>query len=102
MRHYDLLPGARTGILELAGRAAAYDERTRGALTEALVTCFERLGDFPKLGRARAEPGLGIRSIPLNRLKVTVHYVAGDADPSRVLIARILPQMRRVSQADFD
>ncbi len=56
MRYYDLHEAARLDILSLVevvagGRADA--EGARDALTDALVECFERLAEFPELGRAR-------------------------------------------------
>lgn len=105
MRHYDLHEAARQDILSLVeyvsgNRADA--ERARDALTDALVECFERLSDFPELGRARPEFGSRIRSAAIKRLRVTVFYIATPGEHDHVRIVRVLRQGRDVAPTDFE
>ena len=101
MRSYDLLPSTRVDILALAEYASEYSDRARDLLTDTLFDCFERLFDFPELGRDRNELAPGLRSFPVNRLKVTVFYFATAEGRDRVLIARVLRQERDVGPSTF-
>ncbi len=101
VRRYDLLPGARDDLLHLADYASEYSDQARDVLTDALVDCFEALGDFPEMGRNREDLKPNLRSFPLQRLRVTVYYLTSDAKPNRVLIARLLRHRRDVQPRDF-
>ena len=101
MRSYDLLPRAREDILDLAASASAYTDEARDLLTDTLFDGFERLSDFPDLGRDRSELAPGLRSFPINRLKVTVFYFTTAEGRDRVLIARVLRQERDVGPGAF-
>ncbi|MEM6287696.1 MAG: type II toxin-antitoxin system RelE/ParE family toxin [Bacteroidota bacterium] len=102
MRGYDLLAPARDDILDLVEYVGEYSEQARDRLTDTLVECFERVSDFPHLGRDRADLKEGLRSVALNRLRVDVfYYPIPHEEGDRVLIARVLRQERDVNAEDF-
>ena len=101
MSGYHLLPAAFDDLYDLVEYASSYDDAARDRLTDALVECFERLYEFPSLGRPREDLGPSVRSFPVNRLRVTVYYLA-DGDPgAEVLVARILRHEWRVTPEDI-
>ncbi len=101
VRRFDLLRPAQLDILDLAEYAGEYSDRARDVLTDTLFDQFERLAEFPHLGRDRSEFAAGLRSLPVNRLRVTIYYFATPEDPDRVLIARVLRQERDVGPEAF-
>ena len=101
MRRYDLSPRARHDILALAEHASRYDDTARDVLTDALVDCFERLAEFPGLGRKRPALRPGLRSVPLRRLRVTVFYEPTPDAADRVRIVRVLHQSQNTTANSF-
>ena len=102
MRRFDLLRTAQLDILDLVEYAETYSDRARDRITDTLFDGFERLAAFPGLGRSRSELGAGLRSFPLNSLRVTVYYRATPGTPDSVLIVRVLRQEREVASIDFE
>ena len=96
-----MLPSAREDILNLAEYASEYSDKARDLLTDTLFDSFDRLSDFPELGRDRSELAPGLRSFSINRLKVTVFYFTAAGGRDRVLIARVLRQERDVGSSAF-
>lgn len=102
MTGYRVLPAAYDDIFDLIEYASEYSDMARDTLTDALIPCFERLSEFPNLGRSRADIDPRARSFPINRLKVTVYYFAPADSGEELLIARVLRQERRVGEGDFE
>lgn len=82
-------------VVELTEYLAEYSDTAGDTLTAALGDCFERLGAFPMMGRDRSEISPGVRSVPINRLRVTVFYLF-DAEADVVMISRVLRQQRNL------
>ncbi len=101
MRGYDLLRPAQLDILDLAEYAGEYSNRARDTLTDTLFDAFDQIVDFPEMGRDRGELAEGLRSFPLNRLKVTVFYFPMPRGQDRMLIARVLRQEREIDPEMF-
>ena len=102
MRRYDLDQRAADDIIDLVEYVQDYSDRARDRFTDALVDAFEHLAEYSHSGRARPELAPGLRSLPVNRLAVTIYYVVLAGEGDRVLVARILQPRRDVSEADFE
>ena len=79
MRRYDLRRAAQDDILDLLTYAGRFSDEAADRFIDRLTDVFERLSEFPALGRARPELGPDLRSFPVNRLRVTIFY-AGVAE----------------------
>ena len=101
MTGYYVLPAAYDDLFDLVEYASSYDDDARDRLTDALIACFERLREFPALGRPREDLGPLVRSFPVNRLRVTVYYLVGNDPSEGVLIARVLRHERSVTREDI-
>ena len=88
-----ILDSAIQDILELTDYLSEFSEATADKLTDALADCFEQLGEFPELGRARPEIDERTRSFALNRVRVTVFYLYERSDDV-VMIAHVYRQER--------
>lgn len=90
-----ILDSAMNDIVELTEYLTEYSDTAGDALTAVLSDCFERLGAFPMMGRERSEISPGVRSVPLNRLRVTVFYLF-DPEGDAVMISRVMRQERNL------
>ena len=98
---YDLLPSAIGDLLGLVEHVGDYGDEVVDRLTDALYDGFERLAEFPGLGRERGELAPDLRGFALNKQRVTIfYYEPSDARP-RLSIVRVIRQSRDVTQADF-
>ncbi len=101
MRAFDLLPAALDDVLSLAAFASEYSDAARDTLTDGLFDAFERIADFPGLGRDRSTLAPGLRSFPVNRLRATVFYTETPGTDGAILIVRVLRQERHVDPDAF-
>ncbi|MCH7638270.1 MAG: type II toxin-antitoxin system RelE/ParE family toxin [Bacteroidetes bacterium] len=102
MEPYDLLPRAQKDFVDLATYASEYNDAARDLITDTLFDCFELLAEYPQIGRSREGLAPGLRSFPVNRLKVTVFYFPTTDATGPPLIARILRQERDISPEMFE
>lgn len=78
-----------------------YSDKAASRFAEHLITIISQFAHFGELGRSREELATGLRSFPVNRLKVTVFYFPSPHTTGLPLIARVLRQERDISPEMF-
>ena len=93
----DRTPHATTDLDEIWFSIAVDNERAAGRVADLIAEAEDRLAEFPKLGRAREELGLGVRSWTVG--EYVILYRSG---PGVVTILRIVHGARDLGDLPSD
>jgi len=89
MPRHELSQEAQADVVEIYAYIALDNVYAADAFVEELEELCEKIAEFPKIGRARLDLGLDIRSLPFGN-----YHVLYRRQPSGTLIVRVLSGFR--------